>query len=125
MFLKFRQNTNNVRWTNHSQRKLRQYRLSEKRVLRVLRRPDRKEEGIAPGTLANMQTTGTKKHPTEIWVMYQTASSRLKAQSSKPAQKTKFVRIISAWKYPAISPKGKTIPIPDDILQDLIKEGLI
>ena len=113
MFIKFPQNTNNIRWTNHAQRKLRQYRLSDKRVLRVLRKPDRKEEGIAPGTLANMQTTGTRKHPTEIWVMYITL------------KKPKAIKIISTWRYPAVSPKGKSIPIPDDVLQDLIKEGLI
>lgn len=40
---------------------MRQYGFSEKRVLRILRKPDRKEEGIAPNTIANMQITGTKK----------------------------------------------------------------
>ena len=105
--------SNGVSWTKHAQRKMRQYQLSEKRVSRVLRKPDRKEEGIAEGTLANMQTAGTKKHPTEIWMMYQIF------------KKPKGIKIISAWRYPAISPKGKPVPIPDDILQDLIKEGII
>lgn len=113
MYLKFPQDTEKIRWTAHSKNKMRQYRLSEKRVLQVLRKPDRKEEGIAPGTLANMQTTGTKKHPTEIWMMYQIL------------KKPKAIKIISTWRYPTISPKGKSIPIPDDVLQDLIKEGLI
>ncbi len=113
MYLRFPQNTQNIRWTNHVQRKMRQYQLSEKRVLRVLRKPDRKEEGIAEGTLANMQRTGTKKHPTEIWVMY------------VALKKPKAIKIISTWRYPAVSPRGKSIPIPDDVLQDLIKEGLI
>jgi len=63
--------------------------------------------------LANMQTTGTKKHPTEIWMMYQIF------------KRPKGIKIISAWRYPTISPKGKSLPIPDDVLQDLIKEGLI
>jgi hypothetical protein len=94
-------------WTNHSKIKMRQYRLSEQRVLRVLRRPDRKEEGIAPGTLAAMQITGTKKHPTEIWLMY-VISKRLKG-----------IKIISTWRYPARSPIGKPIPVPQDILEEL------
>lgn len=113
MFLKLPKNEGGIRWTKHAQRKLRQYQLSEKRVLRVLRKPDRKEEGIAPGTLANMQVTGTKKHPTEIWMMYQIL------------KKPKGIRIISTWRYPGRSPKGKPLPIPEDILQDLLKEGII
>ena len=113
MLLKLPKNEGGTSWTKHAQRKMRQYQLSEKRVLRVLRKPDRKEQGIAEGTLANMQTTGTKKHPTEIWMMYQIL------------KKPKGIKIISAWRYPAVSPKGKSLPIPDDILQDLIKEGLI
>ena len=113
MLLNLPKNSEKIRWTTHSKNKMRQYRLSEKRVLRVLRKPDRKEEGIAPGTLANMQKSGTKKHPTEIWMMYQVL------------KKPRGIKIISAWRYPAISPRGKALPIPDDVLQDLIKEGLI
>ena len=113
MLLNLPQNSEKIRWTTHSKNKMRHYQLSEKRVLRVLRKPDRKEEGIAEGTLANMQTTGTKKHPTEIWMMYQIL------------KKPRGIKIISAWRYPTISPKGKSIPIPDDVLQDLVKEGLI
>ena len=29
------------------------------------------------------------------------------------------IKIISAWKYPGISPKGKSIPIPEEILEEL------
>ena len=50
-----------INWTIHSRAKMRQYGFSEKRVLRILRKSDRKEEGIAPNTIANMQITGTKK----------------------------------------------------------------
>jgi len=70
MYLKLPENEGKIFWTQHSKKKLRQYRFSEKRVLRILRKPDRQEEGIAPGTIAAMQITGTKKHPTEAWVMY-------------------------------------------------------
>ena len=58
-------------WTQHSKIKMRQYRFSERRVLHILRKPDRKEEGIALGTIAQMQITGTKKNPTEAWIMFQ------------------------------------------------------
>ncbi len=105
MFLKSLKPNEKIKWTQHSKGKMRQYQLSEKRVLRVLRKPDRKEYGIAPKTIAVMQTTGSKKHPTEIWLMYQTIKS--------------IIRIISTWRYPGVSPKGKSLPIPDDILNEL------
>jgi hypothetical protein len=94
-------------WTKHSKMKMRQYRLSEKRVLRILRKPDRKEEGIVPGTIAAMQITGTKKHPTEIWTMYQIEKSK--------------VKIISAWRYPGRTPIGQRPIIPEDTLEELDK----
>lgn len=98
-------------WTRHAKRKMRYYNLSEKRVKRVLRSPDRKELGIAPRTIAVMQRTGTKKHPTEIWLMYQRVISKQK----------KLIKIISAWRYPGITPKGQSPPIPEDVLWELKK----
>ena len=86
---------------------MRQYRLSEKRVLRIFKKPDRKEEGVAPETIAAMQITGTKKHPTEVWMMYQIIK--------KPRQ----IKIISAWRYPGRSPLGEPPPIPEDTLEEL------
>jgi len=83
-------------WTNHSERKMGYYRLSKQRVQRVLRNPDRKEYGIAPNTSAFMQKYGSKKHIKELWVMFQIIKY----------QKYKKVKIISAWRYPGISPKG-------------------
>ena len=105
-------------WTNHSKLKMRQYRLSEQRVLRVLRRPDRKEEGIAPNTLAAMQITGTKKHPTEIWLMYVVINPKSEIRNPK-------IKIISTWRYPARSPIGQPVPVPQDILElldEILKE---
>ena len=110
------QNTNEIFWTKHSVEKMRFYNLSENRIKRVLRNPDRKEEGIAPETLAVMQRTGSRKRPTEIWLMYQPTADQPKA-----GQKPLKLKIISAWRYPGISPKGKQIPIPDDILEELQK----
>jgi len=96
-----------VYWTKHSKMKMRQYRFSEKRVLRILRKPERKEEGIAPGTIAAMQITGTKKHPTEAWVMYLIL------------KKPKGIKIISAWRYPGRTPEGQRPLIPADTLESL------
>lgn len=97
-------------WTSHSKRKLRQYRFSEKRVLRIFRKPDRIEEGIAPGTVAAMEITGTKKHPTEAWVMYQLL------------KRPRGIKIVSAWRYPGRTPIGGRPIIPEDTLREL---GLI
>lgn len=112
MFWKPPKNTEKIFWTNHSKRKMRQYQLSEQRLKRVLRNPERKEEGVAPETSAIMGPSGTKKHPKEIWLMYQ-------------AKGKKAIKIISAWRYPGKSPLGKPPPIPQDILEELFKEGTI
>lgn len=109
-------------WTKHSKKKMRQYRFSEKRVLRILRKPDRREEGIAQGTIASMQITGTKKHPTEAWMMYQIVESKAKSLAKGEAhqgrQKPK-VRIISAWRYPGRTPVGERPIIPQDTIEEL------
>jgi hypothetical protein len=96
-------------WTKHCQEKMRYYGLSEQRVKRVLRNPERKEEGIAPGTVALMQSSGSRKHPTEIWLMYQRVGETIK--------------IITAWRYPGKSPLGK--PIPDEIMEELRQENVL
>jgi hypothetical protein len=98
-----------VYWTQHSKMKMRQYRFSEKRVLKIFRKPDRTEEGIAEGTIAAMQKTGTKKNPTEAWVMYVVL------------KKPKGVKIISAWRYPGVTPVGERPIIPIDTLEEIEK----
>jgi len=103
-----------IYWTKHSKSKMRQYRLSEKRVLRIFRKPDRKEEGVAPGTTAAMQITGTKKHPTEVWTMYQLIRLKVKGERLK-------IKIISAWRYPGRTPIGQRPIIPEDTLEELDK----
>lgn len=99
-----------IYWTRHIKNKMRYYRLSENRIKRVMRNPDRKELGMAVRTMAVMQTTGTKKHPTEIWVMYQKTDKK---------QKKKLIKMISAWRYPGISPEREPPPIPEDTLWEL------
>ncbi len=117
---------------------MRQYRLSESRVKRVLRFPKRIEEGIALNTIAGMQPAGSKKHPYEIWVMWQ---KKIKNQKSKiktsphpnpplikgrEREGLKFnlneIIIISTWRYPGVSPVHEPPPIPDDVWEIIRKE---
>ena len=108
MFSKPPKNTKWIAWTKHAKEKMIFYRLSEGRVKRVLFNPKRIEEGIVPETIALMQPAGTKKNPTEIWLMYQKVGK-------------KKIRIITAWRYPGISPVREAPPIPEDILKELWK----
>jgi hypothetical protein len=98
-------------WTKHSQAKIQQYMLSESRIKRVIRNPLRVEKGIAPKTLASMQKAGSKKHPYEIWTMYQLTKDQMQNQ----------IKVISAWKYPGVTQPGDPIPIPPDIFEEIIK----
>ena len=105
MLFRLPKDTKEIHWTKHIKEKMRQYQLSERRILRVFRNPERKEIGVAPETICAMQTAGTKKHPYEIWVMYQ--------------KKGKKLIMISAWKYPGKSPIREPPPIPEEILENL------
>jgi hypothetical protein len=113
---------------------MRQYGLSKQKLLGILYRPERKEQGIVPGTSAVMKTNKVffktkqitiieawqkpsaswRKAPGEIWLMYKDVKMAL-----VPMRK-----IISAWRYPGISKPGEAIPIPEDIKNDLIR-GII
>ena len=107
-------------WTQHVIRKMGFYGLSPDRVKRIVRTPSRTEEGIAPNTIGVMQPGTNKKKPSEVWVMYQNKSKVKNEKLKFMGQKI----IISAWRYPGISPTGKKITIPNDILEELKKEGL-
>lgn len=127
-------------WTQHSQIKMRQYGLSKQKLLNILYKPERKEKGIVPGTIAVMKTNPSrraqgalygagkvffkekkislekawsrpKKAPGEIWLMFKDIKI-----ASAPIR-----RIISAWRYPGISKPGEAIPIPDDIKRELLE----
>lgn len=122
-------------WTQHSQIKMRQYGLSKQKLLGILHRPERKEKGIVPGTMAVMKTnkvffkekkitlTNAWKKPTkapgEIWIMYKD----VKGFSKESGQ---IKKIISAWRYPGISKPGEEIPVPQDIKNEILnsKEDL-
>jgi hypothetical protein len=112
MQIKQPKNNDRYYWTQHVFAKMKQYGISEQMIRRVIRNPQRVEEGVAPDTIAVMQTRGTKKKH-EVWVMYQVnKKSGVKSQVSK-------VRVITSWRYPGISPKRQSIPIPQDIIEEL------
>ncbi len=93
-------------WTFHARDKMNQYGLSDSRVVRVIRHPKRIEEGIAPDTTAVMQPA-TPKHTSEIWAMYQLSTDDNK------------IKVITAWRYPGVSPIGSEIPLPPEIREVL------
>lgn len=94
-------------WTSHSKYKLFQYAIGPGSVKRVMKYPDRKEEGIAENTIAVMKRKDTKTVKKELWVMYQNVGRKK--------------RIISAWIYPGESPKGREIFVPDDVWEEIAK----
>jgi len=104
-------NTREFFWTNHSKYKLFYYSLGPTIVKKVIRRPERIEEGIAPKTTAVMIRKDTKKQKKEVWVMYQ--------KNKKQEKIISRIKIISTWIYPGVSPKGKEIFIPEDVWKEL------
>jgi hypothetical protein len=128
MQTKLPKNTSRYYWTEHAKFKMRFYGLSEQKILSVINSPKRKEEGIVEKTIAVMKPvlpktiSGKEVWKQEVWVMYQ----RHKACGMKHVIKnlntkcqipnTKY-KIISAWRYPGVSPKKN--PIPEEILREL------
>ena|SRR3989344_3242743 len=111
---KIPQNDKKYEWTHHAIAKMGHYRLVPSLVKRIIRFPHRTEEGIAPGTTAVMQKARTKRAQ-EFWVMYRKLESRIRNQELGSGK----LRIISAWRYPGVSPLGKEIPIPEEIRREL------
>lgn len=63
---------------------------------RILHSPKRVEEGIAPKTIAVMQSAGSTKHPYELWTMVQDIGKKRK--------------VISAWRYPGVTkPRSEAV----------------
>lgn len=88
------------------------YRLAESVIKKIIRFPKRIETGVAEGTIACMiprkSATRSRGRPSkgeELWVMYQIKGQRK--------------HIITAWRYPGISPIRDVLPIPEDILEEL------
>jgi len=117
-------------WTEHSKIKMKQYGLSKQKLLGILYKPERKEKGIVPGTMAVMRTNKVffnskkitlsdawkkpKRASGEIWLMFKDVRTAM-----VPTRK-----IISAWRYPGVSMPGEEIPIPEDI-KNAIMRGII
>ena len=128
---KIPKNDSKYHWTNHVIRKMGFYGLSPDRVKRIIRNPKRVEEGIAENTIGVMSAVGGSASggqlknnkltwKSEIWVMYQKKNQNLKIKN----QNSKII-IISAWRYPGVSPVGKKISIPQDILEELKNDGIL
>ena len=110
-------------FTEHSRYKMQQYNLSEQRVTRIIRAPKRTEEGIATRTIAVMQpgtvkrdAKGKETWTQEIWVLYQIKNQKSKIKNESLDSQLQL-KIISAWRYPGMSPKRN--PIPEEILREL------
>jgi hypothetical protein len=110
-------NTEKYHWTWHVVEKMKYYGISPSMVKRVIRHPERTEEGIAPKTIASMKVPKTKNRQ-EIWVMYQTTYKKKKLSEFSKNQK---IKIITAWRYPGESPERD--PIPKDVLNEI--KGLL
>ena len=95
-------------WTSHARYKMQYYRISESRVKRIMRHPKRVEEGIVSKTVACMQPADGKT-PGEIWVMYRLADGE--------GIRRKALKIITAWRYPGVSPERD--PVPREILEEV------
>ena len=111
---------------------MKQYGLTAQRILRVVKNPQRTEEGIVKNTIAVMQPAslrtkdGKRVWSQEIWAMYQLRSRGAISKSQFPISKkipnlktisNHRLCIISAWRYPGVSPKRD--PIPEEILREL------
>ena len=127
MLIRFPKDDKNFSWTRHIKNKMIFYGLSEQKIKSVLNSPKRKEEGIAPDTLAAMKRNDRGKRREEIWVMYTFASqkSRINADINTRNNADKKSRtkklMISAWRYPGVSRPGKKILVPEDTLLELEK----
>lgn len=131
MQFKLPKNTEKYEWTQHAAFKMKQYGLTAQRILRVVKNPQRTEEGIVKNTIAVMQPAslrtkdGKRTWSQEIWAMYQIkrkSPAFAKAMAGEEKVKIKSfgpnkIRIISAWRYPGVSPKRD--PIPEEILREL------
>ena len=130
-------------FTLHSEYKMREYHLSRQRVIRIIRSPKRTETGIVENTVAVMQPASTKRvggketWSQELWVMYKIPrknyESRIlnrgeEAKGNQKIQNSTFeilnsanqeIRIISAWRYPGVSPERD--PIPSEILREIAR----
>lgn len=113
-------------FTLHSEYKMREYHLSRQRVIRIIRAPHRTETGIVENTVAVMQPASTKRvggketWSQELWVMYKVmGQGKMTKSKLERALNQSELKIISAWRYPGVSPERD--PIPSEILQEIVR----
>jgi len=82
---------------------MRYYRLSPSLIKRVIRYPQRTEEGIIENGIAVMRKAQSKRY-SEVWALYVLVN-------------TSQLRVITAWRYPGKSPERN--PIPEEILREV------
>lgn len=117
-------------WTRHIKNKMVYYGISKAQIMRIFRRPERTEEGIAPETIAAMKTkkSSGKTKNSEIWIMYSLNTkppiARATGYVSRDTRRSR-VTMISAWRYPGKTKPGERPPIPLEILNELTSEGII
>ena len=136
--LTFPKDTAQFSWTRHIKNKMVFYHLSGAQIMRIFRKPKRREEGIAKDTVAAMIPKvggGKTARPEEIWIMYRVNSQRTTHNSQKTKEagllpsvvdpklsvvgsKSKFT-LISTWRYPGVTKVGERPQIPEDVLAEL------
>jgi hypothetical protein len=124
-----------IYWTEHSKIKMRQYSLSKIKILNLLHKPERVEQGIVPGTIALMRTNPAKfanahrgasqninnlKLPIRAsFGKWQKITPKIKKAPGEVWIMYKDVKdsrkIISVWRYPGVTKPGEQIPVPQDI----------
>ena len=141
--MKFPENTARFSWTRHIKNKMMFYNISGAQIMRIFSTPQRREEAIAPGTIGAMRVMkhnvnkaapGQRQKPkeTELWIMYKiNASTKGKLEKSKLEElgykrpKTAKVTMISAWRYPGRTKPGERPNIPEGVIEELEKEGVL
>ncbi len=128
--LTFPKDTKQFSWTRHIKNKMVFYHLSGAQILRIFRKPDRIEEGVAENTVAAMTGRKSAQRPSpsvipkprdlqqgrrpheELWIMY---------KMNKTKKPTSRITMISAWRYPGVTKPGERPPIPPDVAEELAR----
>ncbi len=120
---KFPENNARFSWTRHIKNKMVFYNISGAQIMRIFSRPDRREEGIAPSTIAAMKSRKINslslrgrpsgrgnpasmsfrpksRNPVveEIWIMYKINNSRLQISDFRRTKREFSKSIISNLK---------------------------
>jgi hypothetical protein len=147
----FPKDTPQFSWTRHIKNKMVFYHLSGAQILRIFRKPARREEGIATSTVAAMitrrpagisksQSLISKGRSEEIWIMYKLNTAKSQEQIAKSEERRlenkpdgsrllaprsllpkSRITLISAWRYPGVTKPGERPPIPEDVAEMLEK----